>query len=80
MRLLFALGLLAALVVIAALLVSYARGRRGYDDLRDAILTTPTPVVVTPPAATQAPGEAAPATPSPTPELSFTVDWAALKK
>lgn len=79
-RLLFALGLIAALVVIAALLVSYARGRRGYDDLRDAVLATPTPAVVTPPADTQAPGEAAPATPSPTPELSFTVDWAALKK
>lgn len=38
---LFALGLLAAVVVVAALLVNYAASRRGYEQLREEALVTP---------------------------------------
>lgn len=76
LRFLFALGLIAALVVIAALLVSYARSRRGYEELRDAVLVTPTPATVTP----LQPEQGTTPAPSPTPEIDFVVDWARLKK
>lgn len=74
---LFALGLLAAVVVVAALLVNYAASRRGYEQLRGEALVTPVPAVVTPAPTRQAQPAA---TPQPTPEIAFAVDWAALKR